>query len=82
MRDLSTVIALLLEHIPIDQNELRQKLQEYTNCENTYENWNDIGDILYQHIFSDFYPEISWQSTIEKIWTGDEEPDNLTHTNF
>lgn len=73
MRDLSEVIIDLLDHIPIDNQYLRLALAKYKNCENTIENWNAVGDILYTWVFSDFYPEIGWQDQIEHIWTGDEE---------
>ena len=73
MRELSEVIVDLLDHIPIDNQELRLALAEYKDCENTIENWNAVGDILYTWIFSDFYPEISWQDWVERIWTGDDD---------
>ena len=82
MRELSEVIIDLLDHIPIDNQTLRLALAEYKNCENTLENWNEVGDILYIHVFSDFYPEISWQEQVERIWTGDDEPNELTYSNF
>ncbi len=72
MRELSEVIIDLLDHIPIDNQALRLSLAKYKDCENTLENWNEVGDILYFHVFSDFYPEISWQDQVERIWTGDE----------
>lgn len=82
MRNLSEVVEVLLEVIPNYQTELLNELKEYKNADNTVENWNGVGDILYKYIFSDFYPEVSWQSDVEKIWTGDEDPENLTHSNF
>ena len=82
MRNLKEIILELLEHIPVDNEELRMKLSNFKDCENSYENWNDVGDILYNHVFSNFYPEISWQSMVEKIWTGDDDQDSLDYSNF
>lgn len=82
MRNLADIIIDLLDCIPIDNQALRLELTKYKNCENTHENWNDVGDILYTWVFSDFYPEISWQSEVERIWTGDDEPDSLDYSNF
>lgn len=72
MRNLSEVIIDLLDHIPIDYQYLRIDLAKYKDCENTIENWNAVGDILYTWVFSDFYPEVGWQDEVERIWTGDE----------
>ena len=55
---------------------------QFAHWEELYENWNDVGDILYNHVFSNFYPEISWQSMVEKIWTGDDDQDSLDYSNF
>ena len=82
MRNLKDIIIELLNHIPKDNTNLREKLITYKDCPNTYENWNDVGDILYEHVFSNFYPEISWQSMVEKIWTGDDDQDSLDCSNF
>ena len=82
MRNLANIIVDLLDHIPEDNQDFRLDLEKYRNCANTSENWNDVGDILYNWVFSDFYPEISWQSEIEKIWTGDDDQDSLDYSNF
>ena len=82
MRNLSEVVEVLLEVIPNYQTELLNELKEYKNADNTVENWNGVGDILFKYIFSDFYPEVSWQADVERIWTGDEDADNLTNSNF
>lgn len=82
MRNLNEVVRVILQVIPPFETELTNELKEYKDADNTAEKWNDVGDILYKYIFSDFYPEVSWQSDVEKIWTGDEDPENLTHSNF
>ena len=82
MRDLNDVIEQILSIIPIDEAELREDLEQYLDSDNSVENWNNVGDILYSHIFIDFYPEISWQDKVERIWTGDESPDLLDYSNF
>ena len=79
MRDLCEVIDKMLEVIPEDQTILREKLFDHyeavmiTPPEMILFRWNEVGDTLFQYIFSDFYPEIEWQSKVEKIWTGDED---------
>lgn len=82
MRELTDVIERLLDYIPYDQKILRSVLSQYIDCPNTIENWNDVGDILYLHVFSDFYPEVGWQEQVEKIWIGDEDQDMLDFSNF
>lgn len=84
MRDLDTVINQLLQVIPIEEIDLREELEAWLDTYNYYsaEDWNEVGDILYNYVFSDFYPEIGWQSEVERIWTGDENPDDLMYSNF
>ena len=84
MRDLDTVITQLLQVIPIEEQELREALEAWLDTHNysSAEDWNEIGDILYNYVFSDFYPEIGWQNQVERIWTGDDYADDLTYSNF
>jgi len=85
MRDLNSVILELLAVIPIDEIDLRQALEVWLDVHNLTDNpesWNEVGDILYNYVFSDFYPEIGWQAKVEKIWTGDEDSDLLDFSNF
>lgn len=82
MRELDDVILQLLEVIPEEKSELRQALESWYMSLDPLTAWNEVGDILYQYIFTDFYPEVSWQADVEKIWTGDDEPDLLDYTNF
>lgn len=82
MRELNEVVQELLDHIPYDDTDLRYELNKYKDCENTIENWNSVGDILWKFIFCDFYPEIGWQDQVEKIWTGDADANDLYHSNF
>jgi len=82
MRDLNDVILELLDIIPIEESDLRQALSVYLNIESSPDDWNEVGDILYTYVFSDFYPEISWQAEAERIWTGDEDTDLLDYSNF
>lgn len=85
MRDLNSVILELLAVIPIDEIDLRQALEAWLDIHNLTDNpesWNEVGDILYNYVFSDFYPEIGWQAEVEKIWTGDEDSDLLDFSNF
>jgi len=83
MRDLNDVVLQLLAVIPIEESELRNQLEPFLGCDSSFLiNWNEVGDILYTYIFSDFYPEIGWQAKVEKIWTGDEDSDLLDFSNF
>jgi len=88
MRDLCEVINELLLVIPEEKSELKEILEdkkqsiEIAPPEMIFSWWNEIGDILYNHVFSDFYPEIAWQAEVEKIWIGDEYPEDLSNSNF
>lgn len=82
MRDLHTVILQMLGVIPEDMVTFRRKISDFLQRPDEIESWNDLGDLLYQEVFSDFYPEISWQSDLEKIWIGDDEPETLDYSNF
>ena len=84
MRDLETVISQILEIIPVEEEDLRYELESWLDRynSNSIEAWNEIGDILYNYIFSDFYPEIGWQDQVERIWTGDDDSDELDYSNF
>lgn len=88
MRDLSEVITRMLAIIPVDELELRQALEEQKQSidiappEMIFSWWNEVGDTLYNYVFSEFYPEIGWQDELERIWTGDEDPDDLEYSNF
>lgn len=84
MRDLETVISQILEIIPVEEEDLRYELESWLDRynSNSIEAWNEIGDILYNYIFSDFYPEIGWQDQVERIWTGDDDSDELEYSNF
>ena len=84
MRDLETVISQILEIIPVEEEDLRYELESWLDRynSNSIEAWNEIGDILYNYIFSDFYPEIGWQDQVERIWTGDDDSDKLDYSNF
>lgn len=84
MRDLETVISQILEVIPVEEEDLRYELESWLDRynSNSIEAWNEIGDILYNYIFSDFYPEIGWQDQVERIWTGDDDSDELDYSNF
>lgn len=84
MRNLETVISQILEIIPAEEQDLRYELESWLDRTNStsIEAWNEVGDILYNYIFSDFYPEIGWQDEVERIWTGDDDSDKLTYSNF
>ena len=82
MRDLHTVILQMLGVIPEDMITFRRKISDFLQRPDEIGSWNDLGDLLYQEVFSDFYPEISWQSDLEKIWIGDDEPETLDYSNF
>lgn len=84
MRNLETVISQILEVIPVEEEDLRYELESWLDRynSNSIEAWNEIGDILYNYIFSDFYPEIGWQDQVERIWTGDDDSDELNYSNF
>lgn len=84
MRNLETVISQILEVIPVEEEDLRYELESWLDRynSNSIEAWNEIGDILYNYIFSDFYPEIGWQDQVERIWTGDDDSDELDYSNF
>ena len=82
MRDLHTVILQMLGVIPEDMVTFRRKISDFLQRPDEIESRNDLGDLLYQEVFSDFYPEISWQSDLEKIWIGDDEPETLDYSNF
>ena len=84
MRDLETVISQILEIIPVEEEDLRYELESWLDRynSNSIEAWNEIGDILYNYIFSDFYPEMGWQDQVERIWTGDDDSDELDYSNF
>ena len=84
MRDLNEVIEQMLAVIPIDEEDLREALEAWLDTYNYHsvEDWNEVGDILYNYVFSDFYPEIGWQNQLERIWTGDDDSDELTNSNF
>lgn len=88
MRDLCEIIDRMLEVIPEDQTILREKLESHYESvmlsppEMILFQWNEVGDTLYQFVFSDFYPEVEWQDKIERIWTGDEDQDELVNSNF
>lgn len=84
MRDLNEVIEQMLAVIPIDEEDLREALETWLDTYNYHsvEDWNEVGDILYNYVFSDFYPEIGWQNQLERIWTGDDDSDELTNSNF
>lgn len=88
MRDLCEVIDQMLAAIPEDQVILREKLTDHYEAirvsppEMIFFHWNEVGDTLYQYVFSNFYPEVGWQEKIERIWTGDSNPDELENSNF
>ena len=84
MRDLNEVIEQMLAVIPIDEEDLREALETWLDTYNYHsvEDWNEVGDILYNYVFSDFYPEIGWQNQLERIWTGDDDSDELNYSNF
>ncbi len=84
MRDLNEVIEQMLAVIPIDEEDLREALEAWLDTYNYHsvEDWNEVGDILYNYVFSDFYPEIGWQNQLERIWTGDDDSDELEYSNF
>ena len=84
MRDLGTVISQILKVIPIEEEDLRYELESWLDRSNSnsIDAWNEVGDILYNFIFCDFYPEIGWQDEVERIWTGDDDSDKLTNSNF
>lgn len=84
MRDLNKVIEQMLAVIPIDEEDLREALEAWLDTYNYHsvEDWNEVGDILYNYVFSDFYPEIGWQNQLERIWTGDDDSDELNYSNF
>ena len=84
MRDLNEVIEQMLAVIPIDEEDLREALEAWLDTYNYHsvEDWNEVGDILYNYVFSDFYPEIGWQNQLERIWTGDDDSDELNYSNF
>ena len=84
MRDLGTVISQILQIIPIEEEDLRYELESWLDRSNSnsIDAWNEVGDILYNFIFCDFYPEIGWQDEVERIWTGDDDSDELINSNF
>lgn len=84
MRDLGTVISQILQVIPIEEEDLRYELESWLDRSNSnsIDAWNEVGDILYNFIFCDFYPEIGWQDEVERIWTGDDDSDELINSNF
>ena len=79
MRNLCEVIDQMLAVIPKDKYDLIEALKDHKESaelappEMILFHWNEVGDTLYSYVFSDFYPEIGWQSKLEKIWTGDED---------
>ncbi len=84
MRDLGTVISQILQVIPVEEEDLRYELESWLDRSNSnsIDAWNEVGDILYNFIFCDFYPEIGWQDEVERIWTGDDDSDELINSNF
>jgi hypothetical protein len=84
MRDLGTVISQILQIIPVEEEDLRYELESWLDRSNSnsIDAWNEVGDILYNFIFCDFYPEIGWQDEVERIWTGDDDSDELINSNF
>jgi len=83
MRDLHEVILQMLEIIPTDRKYLHDKLKAYLNCPTVTEaDWNDVGDLLFQEVFTDFRPEEDWMNQLDIIWTGDEDPYELKNSNF
>ena len=83
MRDLHEVILQMLAVIPLDRKELHDKLNAYLESkEATEKDWNDVGDLLYREVFSDYRPEEEWMRNLDIIWTGDEDPYDLSNSNF
>jgi len=83
MRDLYEVIRQMLEIIPEDKGYLRNQLNEYLNSKELKdEDWNDIGDLLFREVFNDYYPEEKWMHDLDIIWIGDEDPYDLSNSNF
>lgn len=82
MRNLKHVILQMLEIIPKDRKGLRDKLIAYLHTDNSYEDWNDVGDLLYHEVFTDYRPEEEWMMKLDIIWTGDENPYDLSNSNF
>ena len=57
MRDLNSVILDLLAIIPIDEIDLREALEAWLDTYNSTdnpENWNEIGDILYNYVLTNY----------------------------
>jgi len=84
MRDLHEVILQMLAVIPSDRKYLRDRLNAYlaSDEEATEEDWNNVGDLLYQEVFNDYRPEEKWMCDLDVIWTGDEDPYDLSNSNF
>lgn len=83
MRDLYEVIRQMLEIIPEDRKYLRNQLNEYLNSKELKdEDWNDIGDLLFREVFTDFRPEEEWMNQLDILWIGDEDPYDLNYSNF
>lgn len=88
MRDLNSLIDYMLLIIPKEEVKLRNALKEHQKSISSASDdtilfwWNEVGDTLYKYVFSDFRPEIDWQDKLERVWTGDEDQDNLEYSNF
>ena len=83
MRHLHDVILQMLEIIPEDRKFLRDRLNAYLQSPNeTEEDWNNVGDLLYHEVFNDYRPEEEWMCDLDIIWTGDEDPYDLSNSNF
>lgn len=83
MRDLHEVILQMLTIIPEDRKYLRDKLKLHLESSNiTEEDWNAVGDLLFQEVFSDYRPEEQWMLDLDVLWTGDENPFDLRYSNF
>ena len=82
MRNLKHVILQMLEIIPDSRNDLKEKLMPYLHSDNSYEDWNDVGDLLFNEVFTDYRPEEEWMLQLDVLWTGDENPYDLSNSNF
>ena len=83
MRNLHDVILEMLAIIPEDRKYLRDKLNAYLQSSDIVEeDWNNVGDLLFQEVFSDYRPEEEWMMRLDILWTGDEDPFDLRYSNF
>ena len=67
MRDLNRVVFDLLNVIPEDREDLRAELKKFLDAPNTAENWEYIGDLLFNQVFMDYRPEEDWMLQVDII---------------